>query len=417
MHLYAFLGTNPYSRCRYSYEDSGYVSPPVRFVQTAVAEQLGDGLDDVTIFATPAAEKRNSQGLRDEFRELEIDVDPNFTEVPQGKNRTEMIQLFETLNTHLADCERAVFDITHGFRSQPLLGVLILNYVQSVRPEFELEDLVYGAFDLTEYKNNGESPHTEFPLVSLMPLWELNEWAGAFRTFEQTGDATALCERSNAAQDRRMRLLKGSAPARPELKTFAANLQRWQRHVELCAVPYLYGEDGMLAHLEGELSKDWNPFSKELGRFVAPLREKLRETIEPMSAPDWTSKDGLEAQLAVMQWMSDHDRYQSFLTMAREWLNVLMALALTKDLEELDNGFIGKVAAVGRNEESADAAIRSLQETFGSDFCSFVDTVVDARNAVNHCWIGRPDDLNAAKMVRTTADKVLERFPLLLREF
>lgn len=433
MKLYAFLGTSNYSNCKYVFEKNGTrsTSPSVAFVQTAVALEMGEALKGMTIFATKEAQEKHEKALCEEFRKHRL-AEPTVVLAPAGHNQREIYELFDTLKEHIDATSPVVFDITHGYRSQPILGVMILNYLQSLSSDFELHDLVYGAFDHSHYftPETKDRENSEYPIVSLMPLWELNAWSAAFHTFEKTGDAILLTEYAERTQNQEMKALGGPPPERPSLKSFSSALKEWQQHIELCAIPQIYAEKRYFDTLQRQLDTDWNDFTHELGRFVEPLRARVKEVVEPMYTDRWDSVDGLRAQLEIMRWMAKYERYQPFLTMASEWLHTLIALHLNIPVEELHNDYPGAAAQIGRWGSLNSDQIQELKkscgdnaydqllqfgEVYGKEFYSLIGGIKDARNGVNHCWIGRSaEEVDAYNIASGTAKKVLSAFPDLL---
>lgn len=430
MKLYAFLGTSKYEPCKYRSEAAAppFTSPSVCFVQTAVALKMGSDFEGATIFATKDAREKNATLLRKEFQQNHL-AEPTVVSVPAGHTQEEIYEIFDALKDHIDEQSPVVFDITHGYRSQPILGVMILNYLQSLSSGFELVDLLYGAFDPLHYREQG-TENTEYPIVSLMPLWELNEWSAAFQNFDKTGNAGLLSKYAERTQRQYMSALGGPPPERPGLINFAKALQEWQQAIELCAVPQLYARNRYFDLLQHQLDAPWNDFTQELGRFVKPLRERLQQIVEPMYTERWDSIDGLRAQLEIMRWMNKYGRHQPFLTMAREWLKTFTALAISIPVEELHELYFGaavQLSLCGKLEpdviEDLDSVcgagsyqtLLHLGEVFGSQFYVLAKDITEARNGVNHCWIGRsPEETNAIKIATGTAQKVLDEFPVLL---
>lgn len=435
MDLFAFLGTSPYSKCRYSSdpEDPSQTSPSVIFVQTAVALSLGEELENVTIFATSRALETHKNNFIQEFTEHDLPA-PKFVLSPPGMTSQEMIALFEILNDEIKDSRSVVFDITHGYRSQPVLGLLILNYLRAVHPELEVVDIVYGAFNSSKYDVEAEHPPPIFPVISLKSLWELNEWASAFHTFNVTGDVRPLAQKATQSQTSHMKKLGRKPPEHPMVRNFAAAIEKWQNQLDICAVPMLFDPrfKGSITtkELQQNVENPWNELSAEIGRFVQPLKEKVAQTIEPMIADDWNSIEGLRAQIAIMRWMQEHKRYQPLLTMAREWLTVFMSLALKLDISQSDD-LVGAYTAFSlgkyiplKESEDLTPQLQYLSETFDPELRALCDGVTFTRNRVNHCWLERstssdlerPTDINPTKQVETVVASVFEVFPLLLEK-
>jgi len=413
MQLATFLGTGNYSRCEYSL--NGVVSPPVRFVQAAVAHALGD-VTRICVFGTEQA-RENFAGLTEDCEAIGVEADIDFTLVPRGIDPDEILDMFDILRDELVDAGPVIFDLTHGFRSQPILALLILNYLEALSDTTTVQDIVYGAFDRAA-SNSDATPR--FPIVSLMPLWELNGWASAFSSFERHGSIDRLVEMTTEVQNREMRRLRGRAPDKPLLMTFARLLGEWRRCVELCIVPELFADNSATELLAEELDNEWNDYSKSLGRFVKPLREKMRARLKPLAADDWHTEQGLEAQLALLKMLDEEGREQTFLTLAREWLITIACRALnTPPADAEQRQKVERIVGALRvNEPEPEHArihyVLNSSEASSADFQSVVSRVFEARNAVSHCSVGTSGGKNTRKMCGKAIESFLEGAPKFL---
>lgn len=409
----AFLGTSPYSPCIYRRGD--WRSPPLRFVQTALALEVGESLEEVVIFATDQARQKNGQALIDEMADQGVGVRPRLVAIPRGRSREEMVTIYEKVSEHIDDGDRLIFDITHGFRSQPVLGLLVINYLQAVHRDLEVRDIVYGAFDLEAFRAFEGPGHPTFDIVSLMPLWELNRMAKAFEIFETTGHVGALEQEAKATQQRVMRAIDGRPPEYPGLHNFGKYLGGFRENMDLCAVPLMHGDDdrpGQMARFADKLDEDWNNFTREMGRFISPLKERMASTVRDMSAGQWDSVQGLEAQLKVMRWMESHGRYQACLTVGREWINLLVALVLQRHpSDEAHHGFLGRLSRSSVDKEQIDEEIQRIIDLFGDQILTVVHQIAESRNAVNHCWVGRTQSANPGKQVSSAIAAMMDHFP------
>jgi len=117
----SFLGTNNYTPCVYSYGSSR--SSAVEFVQSALTEMFCTNWtkeDKVLVFITKEAEEKNWVKLQQEWH-----VDTSITKgvfIPSGKNEEEIWQIFQIIYDCLEKSDELYVDITHSFRSIPLLA-------------------------------------------------------------------------------------------------------------------------------------------------------------------------------------------------------------------------------------------------------------------------------------------------------
>ena len=150
----SFLGTNNYVECIYNID--GRLSKPVRFVQEALINDIcTDWTDDdrIYIFCTKEAADKNWEndghakgtiGLKESlmFKKdilKKVDIDDGFSE-------EEIWNIFTSVFNRLQPEDEIYFDITHAFRSIPMLTTVLFNYSR-VMNNTNLVSIKYGAFE------------------------------------------------------------------------------------------------------------------------------------------------------------------------------------------------------------------------------------------------------------------------------
>lgn len=133
------------------------------------------------ILATEGASASdNGQALRAALPEERAE----FVRIPSGSGEAEGWEIFETLAGRLPQGARVVFDMTHGFRSLPMLGFLALSYLRIVK-DVRIERVLYGAYESRDAQG-------VTPVFDLTPFVTLLDWAQASERFLDTGDTRRL---------------------------------------------------------------------------------------------------------------------------------------------------------------------------------------------------------------------------------
>ncbi len=157
----SFLGTNDYVPCHYV--TAAYESPLVRFVQLAVIDYLRQQErlpEQLVFFLTEEAEQKNWRdgfylgedglpcpGLLTCLQQSIPGVQIRPVRVPEGKSEAEIWEIFNQVYEAIPAHSEVFFDITHGFRSLPLLAAVILTYAQ-VMKQITVGGIYYGAFEI-----------------------------------------------------------------------------------------------------------------------------------------------------------------------------------------------------------------------------------------------------------------------------
>ena len=203
------LGTTNYREC--IYYDQDFRSSKTRFVQIAMFEKFMKNWgpnDKAIIFLTSGengAEKRNwfdnghkvfgseerisSLGLKSLIDNMEIQCQVQPVLLKNGDTEEEIWQNFRIIFDCLLPEDEVYFDMTHGFRSLPML-VLVLNNYSKFLKNIKIISITYGNYEARNEKN-------EAPIINLTSLSELQDWTSAANMFIKTGNTHSITELLN----------------------------------------------------------------------------------------------------------------------------------------------------------------------------------------------------------------------------
>ncbi len=127
--------------------------------------------DDLGQFKKALSEKFSTQ------------IGKKITIIPQlltyGISENEIITNFKKfieLKKFISSQSEIFIDITHGFRSLPLMAYSFMDYLQSLlKWDIQVEGIFYGVYELISEKNNrGED--LRIPIINLKKIWEITDW-------------------------------------------------------------------------------------------------------------------------------------------------------------------------------------------------------------------------------------------------
>ncbi|SHF34409.1 CRISPR-associated protein, TM1812 family [Desulfacinum infernum DSM 9756] len=359
------LGTNKYLPCRY--EIDGWTSAPTPFVQEALIEHFcrdWTSDDRILIFCTEEARKKNWEdgenfpaGLGRRIRDLPLAARCERVAVPEGRNEKEIMEIFMTLMDSLRPEDQVLLDITHSFRSLPLLNAVVLNYAKVLKG-IGVIGIHYGAFETLGPPDQAkEIPEQEriAPVFDLSPYDTLLDWARAVDMFETAGRAEALSRLVNrgvgpllADKKNRNQVAMDLAQLGRSLDSFSLNLSAVRgREIEK-----IRGLGDLVDALERQ----------DILPPLSPLLERIREKTKAFDAEDPEDKG-----FAAVRWCLAHDLVpQAYILMRETILSGLCRLEghdpLDEDLREgFWNGLL-KVVAEGKGEEEWKGALAERRE-------------------------------------------------------
>jgi len=364
------LGTNKYLPCRYRID--GWTSAPTPFVQEALITHFcreWSADDRILIFCTEEARKRNWEdgnwkedsqfpaGLGRRIGALGLAASCERVAVPEGRNEKEIMEIFMTLMDSLRPEDQVLMDITHSFRSLPLLNAVALNYAKVLKGIGVL-GIHYGAFETLGSLDQAKKIPVEeriAPVFDLSPYDTLLDWARAVDMFETAGRSEALSRLVNrgvgpllADKKNRNREAMDLAQLGRSLSSFCLQLSAVRgREIEK-----MQGLGDLVDALERQ----------EILPPLTPLLERIREKTRPFDTEDPEAKG-----FAAVRWCLAHNLIpQAYILMRETILSGLCRLEghdpLDEDLREgFWNGFL-KVVAEGKDEEEWKGALAQRRE-------------------------------------------------------
>ncbi len=322
----SFLGTTNYKPCSYIH-GAGEV-PDVRFVQEATIKTFCAAwkpADRFLIFTTPKAKQKNwldnghtneanepiqVEGLETRLKKLLPGAQIAAVDIPEGKTQEEIWDIFQKIIDQLQDGDEVVFDITHGFRSIPLLAIVVLSYAR-VMKSITIRGIYYGAF---EAASNGSAP-----IFDLTEFDVLLEWTTALDRFLKAGDASLACELAETEVKKRKQQIKGADPVLAAFNKVTKKLSEFSLSLATCRGPYISD----VARQLKQALKDCVGL-KGMRPYV-PLLEKVSQELDQF--PGDFVRDGLSAA----QWCAHHNLVQQGFTILQETLISHFTVNVLKD--------------------------------------------------------------------------------------
>ena len=166
----SFLGTGNYQETTYQLGDKRCTTNLMPFAVQQFFEP-----EQLFVAQTKEASNTHGESLKAKCAYSPIDI-------PSGRTADELWQIFTTIANAIPENARLVIDVTHGFRSQPIIVLAIALYLQTAK-NITIEKIIYGAFD-------GRSNDNITPVLDLTPAkpfaFLLDKVVNRFSLFSQT---------------------------------------------------------------------------------------------------------------------------------------------------------------------------------------------------------------------------------------
>ena len=309
----SILGTSNYQPCNYQFRNGDTVRD-VRFIQEASIQHFCAGWspengDRIRIFCTPKAIDMNwvdnghihlqtkepiaCEGLKTRLSilfslpEYLFDVDTILKEIPDGRNEQEIWEIFTIIFNELERDDEIWFDITHGFRSLPMLVFSIASYARHLK-KVHIRSVSYGAF---EARRDGIDP-----VFDLTDFIRLMNWTDAAKDFVEYGKPHRMAEyvkvraSETHGQDEQIRVSNQFANF---IKKFAQTIQenRLEKIIEF-------------GNLTTILANYFQAVGQEIHTFT-PLIEEIK------SKTNQFTSNSMGNIFAAVRWCHQHEMYQN----------------------------------------------------------------------------------------------------------
>ena len=246
----SFLGTNDYMPCTY-FSPDGFEKSDTRFIQAALVEwrcKQWTKDDLVAIFLTKEASRKNWEndghgngsescnGLQQCLKELSLSVQVKPVFISDGKTETEIWDIFDQVYSILESQDQVTMDITHAFRSIPMLAIVLLNYAKALK-QVSISGIHYGAFEvLGSLHLVKKMPLSErrAPIFDLTAFDSLMAWSTGVDRFLSAGDATLISRLANENIKPILAESKGKDLAASAIRGVSKAVEEFSRILSTC---------------------------------------------------------------------------------------------------------------------------------------------------------------------------------------
>jgi len=181
----SFLGTGNYNEVPYI-DEKGTVYK-TKYIQSALIQKHKDKLNNnsahIKIFVTHEAKQTHWEPphtLKDELTAFIPNANIVAIDINTITTEQSIWELFDIIYNQIDENTDLIIDITHGFRSLPIVLLVIVNYARFLK-NINILGIFYGAF---EGKND-----QGVPIIELTQLDQLLQWNNAVYSFLNTGNA------------------------------------------------------------------------------------------------------------------------------------------------------------------------------------------------------------------------------------
>jgi CRISPR-associated DxTHG motif protein len=333
MKAVTFLGTGKYKETTYYFGDK--TASPANLFPKILCEFFQP--KEILVMVTKQAKDMWFDELKSQLKPLCLEPTP--VDIPEGHKVEDLWVIFGELTKHLKEKDEVIFDITHSFRTLPLLSFLAASYLR-VAKNVIIKGIYYGAWEARTPQPPPDNPFSSSPtdlspIFDLTPFIKLLDWTTATDQFIKTGDAKSLSE-----------LIQSTDGKQEKLNELALSLNSIALGLNTLRPLYVMEES---AKLKRKIQAAESEIKSDLPQLI-PLLERIEKDYSqfslasPKTDQDRTNIKRLTNQLRMVEWYEKRGRWVHALSLARESIVSLVCFLLSKNaLSENDRSRVEKL--------------------------------------------------------------------------
>ncbi len=294
------------------------------------------------------------------------------------------------------------FDITHAFRSIPMLVMVLINYAKFLK-NIEVKSITYGNWESKDSENYS-------PIIELIAFSNLQDWTSAANEFINFSDVDRLSQLTKNDLLPLLREFQGRDKPIEEIKKLNNNLPVFVDNIITCRGKEIFKNEAGLRIIE-----NLNSISKVVIKPLEPILFKLKDKIKAFN----NTKNHFNG-LHATKWCIDNHMYQQGYTILEETMINLVCDEIQIDFNDRDNRMIvsscfkvikGKIEKSHwtgiLKEKSGLAQIIITKSKLVYLISDEFAEVVGIRNDINHAGFSNRD--TKANKIKTNLAKIYQK--------
>ncbi|MCS7292999.1 MAG: TIGR02221 family CRISPR-associated protein, partial [Gloeomargarita sp. SKYBB_i_bin120] len=337
--------------------------------------------------------------------------------IPDGKFPDDLWTIFDQITESIQLQEKLLLDVTHAFRSLPMLALAVAAYLRRTK-DVCVERILYGAYEARQPFRDPPEPQDQAPVFDLTSILDLLDWLGGAEALLKRGDARVLAERME--QTHRQLWKQPQGDERPyHLQRVANRLSQWTQAL------YLVRPLDVM-EIAQQLLPELQNAQQEFQRWAKPFAvivEQVQQEIQPLAyeRPKDLSKQQLRCQLALINYCLQKGLVVQAITLAREWVVSWMFLVQEEgnwlnsdERENMEKALGASVELWCKKDKSKEADVPLWLRTkpYACQIAKVWNALRELRNDVAHG--GMRKDRSDAKTISKRAQQIPEWLQALL---
>ncbi|MEM3373491.1 MAG: TIGR02221 family CRISPR-associated protein [Candidatus Anstonellales archaeon] len=391
MVLLSFLGKGDYQEVTYFIPGENKEFKTKFFLQ-ALNEFYAPS--KIIVYMTEEAERKYDEELRSK-------ITFEKKRICEGKTIEELWNNFEIISESIPNDEAIIIDITHAFRSIPIIALSVITFLR-VLNNINVEKILYGAFEAKNFYNG------KAPIFDITSFLHLIEWSYATDEFLNFGNAKRLREIMDNIHNKSYKETTNTKSV--SLKSLGKNLDKITTALAVVRPSEVVKNAKELPRIIEKVKIDLEnlPDVKPLSKLLNILPENFK-IIADAEGNLFDSK-GFKAQAEMINFYIQIKQFQQAITLARE--SIVSYLCCQDKLNPFDRNEREKVETI--LNEWVDLSRKGIMlNEKSSRFAELWAKIINCRNDINHAGM-RKEPSSAEQLIKNIIDVCNRATELLL---
>lgn len=318
MILLSFIGTGNYQLTSYTWQNEQYET---EYVIDAIASFLK--VKEIKVFTTKEALNAHGDKLK---HKIDNKFDLSYIDIPSGTKEEDIWELFDKVVESVPENSEIIFDITHAFRSIPLIVLLASAFLEKAR-NVKIKGVYYGQY-------NPEKKQA--PIFDLTPAIKLLDWLNATDTFINTGSSQKL---GQLLADIQIDFFKSGRAKTEEIKpnklrNFGSAIATISENIEFIRPVELLESAQKLKRMSGkEIREEVGIFAKPFELIIDKIEQDYAQfALEKSAKSDYQLI--IKKHYLLIKWYVEKGLGTQAILLSREW--IITTLTILENTDYLD---------------------------------------------------------------------------------
>ncbi|MEG8945786.1 TIGR02221 family CRISPR-associated protein [Rosettibacter firmus] len=306
--------------------------------------------------------------------------------IMEGKNEEELWNIFETLAESIPTDDEIIIDVTHGFRSIPIVALSVITFLKILN-NIKITKVLYGAFEAKDTYGG------KAPIFDITNFLDLINWSYAIDEFIHFGNAKRLRNILELIHNETYK--QDSVIKSKSLKSLGKNLDELTTALSVIRPNEVFKSAKELPKLIKNVKDDIEKLAKV--KPLGKLLDKIQSEYNLISEAEGNLFDdkGFKAQAQMINFYIKIEKYQQAITLTREALVSYLCIKeklnpLSKSDREQSEKMLNEWLDLSRKNIELDEKA-SLFSKIWSDLITY-------RNDINHAGM-RENPIPASTLI------------------